>query len=248
MFDFSNIDAFVFCAGLGTRLRPITETIPKPLVKIHGKPLLEYQLDWLNDLGFRRVIINTHHLRELFHPYKKGYKNLEVVLSEEENALGHAGGLKHAEDLIKSHYFFAMNGDTILRLPPEDIADEIKSFEDSIESFLVYGFKSQSNTLAVNADGELIAIADKVFNQEDVVNSESTYDAIGAYIIRKDVLELVSAEEGFVGFYGNDDLIERLLRLNKQVKVKPLQKYKRYEVTNIADLERINAESLDLKL
>ena len=61
--------ALLLAAGLGTRLRPITDTTPKCLVPIHGKPLLEYWLDLLLSAGIDRILINTHYLAEAVRDY-----------------------------------------------------------------------------------------------------------------------------------------------------------------------------------
>ncbi|WP_309497815.1 sugar phosphate nucleotidyltransferase [Sulfurovum sp.] len=65
--------ALLLCAGEGTRLRPITNSIPKPLVPINGKPLLEYWLENLNKVGVNEFLINTHYLHKEIENYTKFY-------------------------------------------------------------------------------------------------------------------------------------------------------------------------------
>ena len=87
--------AFLLAAGLGTRLRPITEEIPKCLVPINGKPLLEYWLESIFSSGIKECLINTHYLSEKVADYiatSKYKKSITVVY--EKKLIGTAGSLK----------------------------------------------------------------------------------------------------------------------------------------------------------
>lgn len=99
--------AFVLAAGLGTRLRPITEFAPKPLVPLFNKPLVEFALDALYAQGIRRFAINTHHLperwRERFGLFdgQTSYRGCEVRLFYEPVLLDTGGGLKNIEPFLR---------------------------------------------------------------------------------------------------------------------------------------------------
>jgi NDP-sugar pyrophosphorylase family protein len=97
--------AMVLAAGLGTRLRPLTNDRPKALVEVGGRTLLEITLTRLRDFGVREVIINVHHFAELIEAYLKTKNNfgLQVEISREEILLDTGGGLK------KAGQFFADN-------------------------------------------------------------------------------------------------------------------------------------------
>jgi mannose-1-phosphate guanylyltransferase len=109
--------AMVLCAGFGTRLRPLTDRVPKPLVPVCGLPLLQYNFALLHHAGVRDVVINTHHLgvemekgaREL--AAKLGL-NLEVSV-EKGHILGTGGGVRQAAQLLGQGTFFLLNGDML---------------------------------------------------------------------------------------------------------------------------------------
>ncbi len=113
--------AFVLGAGLGTRLRPLTDDLPKPLLPIFQKPLITFCLDHLIAAGIERFIINTHHLpqhfNDLFH--SGSYRGRPVRLVHEPVLLETGGGIKNIESLLGSDPFLVYSGDilTDLELP-----------------------------------------------------------------------------------------------------------------------------------
>ncbi len=95
--------AMVFAAGLGTRLRPLTDQMPKALVPYKGVPLLESLLNKLRLSGFDRVVINVHHFADMIEAFVAQHNNfgMEVFFSDERDLLRETGGgIKHAQELI----------------------------------------------------------------------------------------------------------------------------------------------------
>jgi len=90
--------AMILAAGLGTRLRPLTDTRPKALVKVAGRTLLEITLSRLSSFGVRDIIINVHHFPDMIFDYLKAHGNfgLHIEISREERLLDTGGGLKKA--------------------------------------------------------------------------------------------------------------------------------------------------------
>src|SRR6516225_1474647 len=90
--------AMILAAGLGTRLRPLTDTRPKALVEVGGRALLEITLERLRASGITDVIINVHHFADMMHEYLKTKNNfgMHVEISHEETLLDTGGGLKKA--------------------------------------------------------------------------------------------------------------------------------------------------------
>ena len=104
--------AMVLAAGLGTRMRPITDTIPKPLVKIAGKPMIDYTLDALVQAGVERVVVNVHHHADQMEAHLSAYRGLEILISDERDALmNNGGGLVKGLKLLSHAPVFVMNAD-----------------------------------------------------------------------------------------------------------------------------------------
>jgi mannose-1-phosphate guanylyltransferase len=125
--------AFVLGAGLGLRLRPLTEELPKPLVPIFQKPLITFALDHLAALGVRSFVINTHHLPEHFAAFFEGshYRQLPVRLVHEPVLLETGGGIKNAQPHLGHEPFIAYSGDVLTDLPLEPlIAEHFQSGND----------------------------------------------------------------------------------------------------------------------
>jgi len=112
--------AFVLGAGLGLRLRPLTERCPKPLLEIGGRPLITYALDHLRAAGVDRFIVNTHHCPEVYAEKFPGgeWRGVPIILRHEPVLLDTAGGLKNIEDLLSGdEAIFCYNGDVTTDLP-----------------------------------------------------------------------------------------------------------------------------------
>lgn len=101
--------AFLLAAGKGTRLRPYTDSIPKCLIPIHGKPLLEIWLDHLRRHHVREVLINTHHHDGQVNAFVSAYvhrHSIDIILSHEPRLLGSAGTLQRRRDFVDNEADF----------------------------------------------------------------------------------------------------------------------------------------------
>ena len=117
--------AFVLGAGLGTRLRPLTDLVPKPLLPIFGKPAITFALDHLIGYGVERFVINVHHLPDqLIRLFNSGsYRGKEVSVIYEPALLETGGGIKNAASLIGDEPFFVYSGDLLTDLDLEVLAN-----------------------------------------------------------------------------------------------------------------------------
>jgi len=113
------INAFVLGAGLGTRLRPLTENTPKPLIPICQKPLITFAFDRLIDAGITRLAVNTHHSPEAYSLEfpEASYRGMPIHFRHEEVLLETAGGIKNVEDILRGTPFVVYNGDILSDLP-----------------------------------------------------------------------------------------------------------------------------------
>lgn len=107
--------AMILAAGLGTRMRPLTLTTPKPLVEICGKPMLLRNLQILQNAGIKKVVVNIHYLGEKIADYiaQQKFDDMDIIISDErEQLLDSAGGIIKALPLLGDEPFFVMNSDS----------------------------------------------------------------------------------------------------------------------------------------
>ncbi len=118
--------AFVLGAGLGTRLRPLTEEVPKPLIPIFQKPLITFALDHLMEFGVERFIINTHRLPESFeHVFpESSYAGHSVRLVNEPVLLETGGGIKNVQSLLGTEPFIVYSGDILTDVDLQPLIEE----------------------------------------------------------------------------------------------------------------------------
>ncbi|MEZ5329077.1 MAG: sugar phosphate nucleotidyltransferase [Verrucomicrobiales bacterium] len=114
--------AFVLGAGLGTRLKSLTTTLPKPLIPFFQRPLITFAFDHLISLGVREFIVNTHHLPDRYDqafPDQK-YRNCPIRFRHEPVLLETAGGIGNVADLLENDPCIVYNGDILTDLPLEN--------------------------------------------------------------------------------------------------------------------------------
>jgi NDP-sugar pyrophosphorylase family protein len=118
--------AFVLAAGLGTRLRPLTDELPKPLIPIFQKPLVTFALDHLIAVGVNRFVINTHRHPELFESFfaTGEYAGFPTSLVHEPDLLETGGGIKNAESHFGSESFLTYSGDILTDVDLQPLIDE----------------------------------------------------------------------------------------------------------------------------
>ncbi len=115
--------AFVLGAGLGTRLRPLTDSRPKPLVPVFNKPLITFAFDHLIAAGVEKFVVNTHHRPEAYRCLlgesggRCDYRGCEVFFRHEPVLLETGGGIKNAADLLGDEPFLVYNGDVLADFP-----------------------------------------------------------------------------------------------------------------------------------
>jgi len=107
-------NAMVLAAGMGTRMHPLTDNVPKPLVKVAGKPLVDHVLDRLAAAGVARAVINVHHFAEQMQRHLAVRARPQIVISDESGLLlGTGGGVKKALPELGDAPFFHVNSDTL---------------------------------------------------------------------------------------------------------------------------------------
>ena len=106
--------AMVLAAGIGTRMRPLTDTLPKALVPVAGKPLIDHVLDRLRDAGVERAVVNVHHFADQMEAHLAGRRDLDVLISDERaGLLDSGGGIRHAADKLGREPILVANIDSL---------------------------------------------------------------------------------------------------------------------------------------
>ncbi len=105
------LSAMILAAGKGTRMRPLTDRRPKPLVKLAGRALIDHALDQLTAVGVRSVVVNAHHLGDQLERHLDSRSG--VVLSQESELLETGGGVKHALGYFGNEAFLVLNCDAV---------------------------------------------------------------------------------------------------------------------------------------
>ena len=140
--------AFILGAGLGTRLHPLTEQCPKPLLEIGGRPIITYVMDHLLKVGVDRFIVNTHYLPEVYSEKfpARHWRGVPIIFRYEPVLLETAGGLKNIEDLLdEDEVILCYNGDVITNLPLQKILE-------------IHEQKQPDVTLALRSSGPLLNV------------------------------------------------------------------------------------------
>ena len=133
--------AMIFAAGLGTRLKPLTDTMPKALVPVHGQPLLAYQIDKLKQAGINDIIVNVHHFPDMIIDYLRENDNFgcNIHISDEREQLLDTGG-----GLLKAWSTFAPN-EPLLAINVDIVSDI--NFQDVINQSQILNPKSKISNI-----------------------------------------------------------------------------------------------------
>ena len=206
--------AVVLAGGRGTRLRPYTVVLPKPLMPIGEFPILEVIVRQLARDGFDRITMAVNHQAELINTFfQRGEKwGIQIDYSLEDRALGTMGPLRLIDDLPEN--FLVMNGDILTDL------NYRKLFEDHVTSGSIFTVSSSSREQAVDY-GVLKTDANRNlvgFEEKPRLNYEVS---MGIYILSARVLPLIPADR----LYGFDDLMHDLIAAGKKVFVRRFEGY-----------------------
>ena len=160
--------AMVFAAGLGQRMRPITEAIPKPLVKVGGRTLIDHCLDRLAEAGVTRAIVNVHWLADQIEAHLATRAAPRIVISDERSRLlDQGGGIKRALPLIGAAPFFICNTDALwIEGPRSQLARLARAFDPARMDALLLVAQT-AGAVGVDWPGDFTMSADGRLTQRD---------------------------------------------------------------------------------
>tara|TARA_B100000315_G_scaffold173880_1_gene162335 strand:+ start:285 stop:989 length:705 start_codon:yes stop_codon:yes gene_type:complete len=181
------ISVMVLAAGYGKRLKPITEKIPKPLVKVAGITLLQNTLDQVLSLNCKEIIINTHYQHKMIYDFiKSNYARKNIIITYEKELLDTGGGVKNALPFFQNNNVLILNSDIFWK--PEnfqDIKNLIINFKNEQKCKLLLVTKDQAHGI-YNDKGDFII-------QEGLIKrykkNRKKYFYSGAQIISLEILK-----------------------------------------------------------
>lgn len=207
------VDAIIMAGGKGTRLKPLTDETPKPLLKIDGKEIISYNFDRLKSFGITNQNITVNYKSEQIVEFCKNYDDqINFKLFKEDNFLGTAGSISLIEEF---------NNDSIL-LMNSDLLTNI-----DYENFFLEFVRQEADILVASVPYE-VSIPFGIFtcDDKDVKSiqekpTKTFYANSGIYLIKKDVLKYIPKGK----FFNATDLMEKVLNENKKLIHYPISEY-----------------------
>lgn len=183
------MEAIILAGGMGTRLKPCVENMPKPLAPIGGKPFLRYLLDYLYVNGVHRAIISTGYKAETVEEFiGKSHRGMTVEYCREETPLGTGGAIKKALGMCRDNCAVVINGDTYFNVN----LSEMKKFHQKSGCRISLAAKwidnAENSGFLQHRDGTLCGFHEKGIMSAGLING-------GIYFIEKDSLDGISEEK-----------------------------------------------------
>lgn len=208
-------DAILMAGGEGRRLRPLTENTPKPLLRVGDKPIIEYNIDRLKEVGVSTINLSINYLGEQLIEYfgDGSKKEINIKYVRENKPLGTIGGI-----LLVDHFnhddIIVMNSDLLTNI---DFGDFFKTFKDTNADMAV-----AATSYHVDVPYAVLEV-----NETNIVRSlkekprYTYYSNAGIYILKKDLLRMIPKDE----FFNITDLMDRVIEMNLKLITYPINGY-----------------------
>jgi MurNAc alpha-1-phosphate uridylyltransferase len=195
--------AMLLAAGLGTRMRPLTDTRPKPLVEVNGRTLLDRVLDKLARQGITRAVVNVHHFAEQVESHLAKRNDLEIIISDERGLLMETGGgVVQALPLLGDEPFFAINTDVTWATPGDDTFSRMADAWDPARMDALLLLAAMDNTLGFRGPGDFYLNDDGQVERRGE-RERAPYVFAGTHITQASRLTGLKAEPFSANIYWN---------------------------------------------
>jgi mannose-1-phosphate guanylyltransferase len=176
----------VLAAGLGTRLRPLTDEVPKPLVPLGDRPMLSHVVDQLRKHGEERIVVNAFHHPEQLHAWAKG---AGVFVSNEQDLLGTAGGVANARTLLGDVDVLVYNGDILADV---DVA-ALRVARTGLACLAIASRAKNEGNVGLGEDGRVVRLRKTSFGPESRGG-----DFLGIHVIGKELVSTFPDRGGLI--------------------------------------------------
>ena len=220
----------LMAGGLGTRLRPLTENIPKPMLNVGNKPILETIIEGFKQYGFTNFIISVNYKKEVIQDYFQDGAAFGVTISyiEENKRMGTAGALSLLKEK-PNRPIFVMNGDLLTQVNFEQLL-HFHEDTDAVATMCVREYEYQIPYGVIETDGQqLVSIKEKPMHRS-FVNA-------GIYVLSPEVFDYIPQGE----FYDMPDLFEKLMDKQNNVSAFPVREYW-LDIGHLSDFEQANSD------
>jgi NDP-sugar pyrophosphorylase family protein len=220
----------LMAGGLGTRLRPLTEDTPKPLLKVGTKPILQTIIENFENYGFKDIILSVNYKADMIKEYFKDGSEFRVNIEylEEDKRLGTAGALSLLKEK-PNEPFFVMNADLLTNVNFTHLLD-FHSFGNSMATMCVREYDFQVPYGVIKTDGDKISSIVEKPVHKFFVNA-------GIYLLSPKVLEYIPDDT----FYDMPTLFDKLIQENKNVLSFPIHEYW-LDIGKMEDFHRAQSE------
>jgi dTDP-glucose pyrophosphorylase len=224
----------IMAGGMGTRLRPLTYDIPKPMLKVGAKPILETIIDQLKSYGFINILISVNYKSEIIKNYFQDGVNFGVNINyiEEQNRMGTGGAIKLAEKYLNNH-FFVINGDILTKLNFESLMENHMQSNNSI-TVATRKYELQIPYGVIEIEGN------RVINLKEKP-SYSYFVNGGIYCLSPEVFKYIPYNE----FYNITELIDNLIENKLNVGSFPIREYW-MDIGHMNDYHQANQDYYEL--
>lgn len=208
-------DAVIMAGGEGKRLRPLTENIPKPLLKVGEKPIIEYNIDNLQKVGIKNITISINYLGDQLIQYFGDGQNrrLNIQYVREDKPLGTIGSILLVDE-FKHDDIIVMNSDLLCNIDFKDFYKLYKARKaDMAVAATSYQVDIPYAVLEADENNKVISLKEKP--------KYTYYSNAGIYILKKEVLRMIPKSQ----FYDITDLMERILEMNLKLVTYPINGY-----------------------
>lgn len=238
--------AMILAAGYGLRLNPITKEIPKCMIDLEGKPVIERQINWLKSNGINEIAINLHYLPEKITNYLGNGSSLEVNItySLEEKLLGTAGAIKKMENFFDND-FLVVYGDEYTNFN----IDELKKYHSEKNSTATICIREDppeikaTNVILIDENYKITDFVEKPSTDQIAKLKLPTLTNCGIYLLNPEVLRFIP--KGFADF--GYDVFPILVKKKKVYGFIIPEKYDWYELGTLERYEKYKNRFLEIK-